>query len=140
MAGGVAALLLVSACSGGLGTPVKPPQEPETGEVARFWFERPGNNNVSVGPYAVEFDELVVRGACRGTTGKLTWKVFDNSEEADAADEVKILDEGEIICDGTTQLASAEVGDARDLGVLGMTGTEKGQDATESAWLTLANE
>ena len=108
--------------------------------MARFWFDRPGNNQVSVGPFAVEFDELVVRGACRSVTGELTWKVFDTSDEADTAGEVKFLDEGEITCDGTDQQAVADVGDARELGVLGMTGTDKGRDLGESAWLTLANE
>lgn len=139
-AGSFAALLVLSGCSNDLGPAVKPPVDPEVGEVARFWFDRPGNNKVSVGPFAVEFDELIVRGACRSVTGKLAWKVFDNSDEADTADDVKFLDQGEITCDGTVQQAAADVGDARELGVLGMTGTGTGQDSSESAWLTLANE
>lgn len=46
---------------GDLGPAVRLPNSPEIGEVARFWFARPGNN-VSVGPYAVDADELVGRG------------------------------------------------------------------------------
>lgn len=136
-----ASALVLGGCGGAdLGPPVKPPEEPETGEVARFWFERPGNNKVSLGPYAVEFDVLVVRGACRSATGTLTWKVFDNSGDADTSDEVTFLDQGEITCDGTNHHAIAKVGGARELGILGMTGTDKGHEAGESAWLTLANE
>jgi hypothetical protein len=139
-AGCLTALLVLGGCSADLGPAVEPPSDPEVGEVARFWFDRPGNNQVSVGPFAVEFDELVVRGACRSVTGRLTWKVFDNSDEADTADEVKFLDQGEITCDGAVQRAVADVGAAHELGVLGMTGTEEGRDSSESAWLTLANE
>lgn len=134
-------LALMSACAADPAPPtVEPPSSPETGEVARFWFARPGNNKVSVGPYAVEYDDLVVRGACRSATGTLTWKVFDNSDDADSDDEVKIIDEGEFTCDGTAQRATAEVGKVRELGVLGVTGSPPGQDENESAWLTLANE
>ncbi len=104
------ALLVVVGCSSCLGPAVKPPSEPEPGEVARFWFNRPGHNKVSVGPYAVADDTLVVRGACRSATGKLTWKIFDNSGEPDTADDVVFLDEGEVACDGSEFVVLAQVG------------------------------
>jgi hypothetical protein len=137
----VVALLVVVGCSSCLGPAVKPPSEPEPGEVARFWFNRPGHNKVSVGPYAVTSDALVIRGACRSATGELTWKIFDNSVDPDTADDVVILDEGEIACDGSEFVVLAQVGAAaREVGILGMTGTEKGSDWDESVWLTLANQ
>ena len=109
-------------------------------EVARFSFVRPGSNKVSLGPYAVASDELVVRGACRSLSGTITWKVFDNSTEAETAEDVKILDQGDMACDGETHEAKASVGANRELGISGDTGASEGQDAGESAWLTLANE
>ena len=116
------------------------PDEPFSGEVARFSFVRPGSNKVSLGPYAVALDELVVRGACRSLSGTITWKVFDNSTDADTAEDVKILDQGDMACDGQTHEAKASVGANREVGILGVTGAGEGQDAGESAWLTLANE
>ena len=41
-------------------------------------------------------DELVVRGACRSLSGSITWKVFDNFTEAETAEDIKILDQGDI--------------------------------------------
>ena len=142
---------VVTACSGGGGSPaaapaatelgpsVVPPEEPETGEVARFWFARPGDNQVSVGPFAIARDELVVRGACRSHTGRLTWRVFDNSSEVDSAEDLEIVDEGDLVCDGTTQQATSAADPGRELAILGVTGTGD-DDEGESAWLTLANE
>lgn len=95
---------------------------------------------MSVGPDAVAGDELVVRGACRSHTGRLHWKVFDNTGDVDSAAEVRILDQGEFVCDGTNQIHSATVGAFRDVAILGVTDTEASADAGESAWLTLANE
>jgi hypothetical protein len=129
-----------SAAVSNLGPTVDPPSAPETGEVARFWFARPGSNKVSVGPYAVASDELVVRGACRSHTGRLIWKVIDNSSEADSPDDVKIVDQGKFVCDGSRQEDAATVGTLRDLAILGVTDSDKEDEEGESAWLTLANE
>lgn len=114
--------------------------EPLPGEVARFWFVRPGNNSVAVGPYEVEGKQLVVRGACRSESGTMTWKIFDNSAEADSKDDVEFVDQGRMPCDGEVHSAVAHVGKHRDLGVLAVTGAKTGRDAGESAWVIVANE
>lgn len=121
-------------------TAVTVPMEPLPGEVARFWFVRPGNNAVAVGPYAVERKTLVVRGACRSESGTMTWKIFDNSGEADSKDDVEFVDQGRMPCDGDVHSAEANVGKHRDLGVLAVTGTKPGKDAGESVWVIVANE
>ena len=60
-AGGVlVAALTAVGCSGpDVGAPLSAPDEPFSGEVARFSFVRSGSNKVSLGPYAVTADELV---------------------------------------------------------------------------------
>ena len=109
--------------------------------MARFWFNRPGHNKVSVGPYAVTSDALVIRGACRSATGELTWKIFDNSVDPDTADDVVILDEGEIASDGSEFVVLAQVGAAaREVGILGMTAPEELADFEDNIWPTLANQ
>jgi hypothetical protein len=109
------------------------------GEFARFWFARPGANQVAVGPYAAESGSLTVRGACRSAGGTMTWKVFDNSEQAGTATDVRFLDQGQLTCDGATHQAAAEVGDQREVAILGLTGAPDGDDG-DSGWLALANE
>ena len=119
---------------------VTPPGSAVDGEVARFWFARPGANAVAVGPFAVTGDELVVRGACHSVSGILAWQVYDNSDEADVDSESAVVAEGEFTCDGRIEQMTVSAGGVRELAVLGLTGTPEGDDATESAWLTVANQ
>lgn len=114
--------------------------EPLPGEVARFWYVRPDNNKVAVGPYAVDSKRLVVRGACLSKSTSMTWKIFDSSGAAESRKDMKFIDEGRMPCDGEEHTAQANVGKYRDLGVLAVTGTNPGKDAGESVWVIVANE
>jgi hypothetical protein len=116
---------------------VQPPVKPLPGEVARFWFTRPGDNNVGVGPYQASVSPLTLRGACISRSGEMTWKVFDNSADND---DIVVLDEGQMFCNGRTQTFHAEIEGHREVGVLGDTGSPQNEDGGESAWLVLANE
>ena len=111
--------------------PVTVPTEALPGEVARFWYVRPANNSVAVGPYAVARKRLVVRGACISESGSMTWKIFDNSNDDDEA-EVEFIDEGRLPCDGEQHSADASVGKHREVGVLAITGVKVDDDAGES--------
>jgi hypothetical protein len=108
--------------------------------VARFWFVRPGDNNVSVGPYKVASRRLPLRGACISGGGAMTWKVFDNSTPANEASGVKIVSQGVILCDGEVHQGAPDLGRHKEIGVLAVTGTPKGDDSGESAWVIIANE
>jgi hypothetical protein len=90
--------------------------------------------------FAVTGDELVVRGACLSVSGILAWQVYDNSDEADVDSESAVVAEGEFTCDGRIEQTTVSAVGVRELAVLGLTGTPEGDDATESAWLTLANQ
>jgi hypothetical protein len=108
-----------------------------TGEVARFWFSRPGDNKVAVGPFAVARQRLTVHGACYTFSGSAEWKVFDNSTDDE---DVIILDSGRIRCDGAVTTAHADVGKHTEVGVLAVTDAVSGSDDGENAWIVLANE
>lgn len=120
--------------------PVTVPSEPLPGEVARYWYVRPGNNKVAVGPYAVDGKRLVVRGACLSESRSMTWKIFDSSDEAESRKDVEFVDQGRMPCDGEEHTAEASVGKHRDLAVLAVTGTKPDEDTGESVWVIVANE
>ena len=69
----------------------------------------------------------------------MTWKIFDNSSD-DEGDEVKVIDQGIMPCDGEQHSVNASVGKHRDVGVLAATGVKVDDDAGESVWVIVANE
>jgi hypothetical protein len=119
---------------------VQVPTDPLAGEVARFWFTSQSNNRVAVGPYAVSRSALVVRGACRTAGAEMTWEIFDNSEATDDQDDIVVLDQGTMACDGRTRRARATVGNHTDLGVLAITAARGAGQDDDSAWVVVANE